>query len=240
MISLRHGRNSLVIVSKKPCPRGSGRYEHVEGVFAHHPPHLDFHQTADNDQGRPVVRSGVLEAGVRERLNQVVRADITRAAINQQAKRSNFSSCVLKVRTRFSAVTLNSSCGPRAENSHAQDASLFLKGEIEQSKILPAEQVAPRREGALNCPRIIVELAMSYNDAGADFVDTMNIEGIHAVGPVAQGLSSGELIRFGFEGDGQCRQNRWAMLYLDEHPTSASGNYPMSCRASGGRATISA
>ncbi|KQX18128.1 hypothetical protein ASD39_17990 [Sphingomonas sp. Root50] len=53
----------------------------------------------------------------------------------------------------------------------------------------------------------------------------MEIEGIRAVEPILQRLSSGELIRFRCEGDGQGRQNGWAVLYLDERPAGAFGNY---------------
>ncbi|WP_236036059.1 hypothetical protein [Rhizorhabdus histidinilytica] len=48
---------------------------------------------------------------------------------------------------------------------------------------------------------------------------------MRAVEPIAQRLSSGELIRFRCEGDGAGRQNGWAILYLDERPAGAFGNY---------------
>lgn len=66
---------------------------------------------------------------------------------------------------------------------------------------------------------------MSYADAIADFLHAMEIEGIKPTEPIAQRLSSGDLIRFRCEGDGRARQNGWAILYLDEHPAGAFGNY---------------
>lgn len=66
---------------------------------------------------------------------------------------------------------------------------------------------------------------MSYADAVADFIAAMELEGLHAVEPIAQRLSSGELIRFRCEGDGRGRQNGWAILYLDDRPAGAFGNY---------------
>src|SRR3546814_2350581 len=36
---------------------------------------------------------------------------------------------------------------------------------------------------------------------------------------------SGELIRFRCDGDGHGRQNGWAILYLDQRPAGAFGNY---------------
>lgn len=61
----------------------------------------------------------------------------------------------------------------------------------------------------------------------SDFIRAMELEGIKPVEPVAQRLSSGELIRFRCDGDGQGRQNGWAILYLDERPAGAFGNYRM-------------
>lgn len=66
---------------------------------------------------------------------------------------------------------------------------------------------------------------MSFADAIADFIHAMELEGIKPVEPVAQRLSSGELIRFRCDGDGKGRQNGWAILYLDERPAGAFGNY---------------
>lgn len=66
---------------------------------------------------------------------------------------------------------------------------------------------------------------MSFPDAIADFIHAMEIEGIRPVEPIAQRLSSGELIRFRCDGDGKSRQNGWAILYLDERPAGAFGNY---------------
>ena len=68
---------------------------------------------------------------------------------------------------------------------------------------------------------------MSYVDAVADFISTMEMEGLRPVEPIAQRLSGGELIRFRSEGDGRGRQNGWAILYLDERPAGAFGNYRM-------------
>lgn len=66
---------------------------------------------------------------------------------------------------------------------------------------------------------------MSFTDALADFIGAMEIEGIRTVEPIAQRLSSGELIRFRCDGDGTGRQNGWAILYLDDRPAGAFGNY---------------
>ena len=66
---------------------------------------------------------------------------------------------------------------------------------------------------------------MSYQDAIADFIHAMELEGVKPIEPVAQRLSSGDLIRFRCEGDGKGRQNGWAILYLDERPAGAFGNY---------------
>jgi putative DNA primase/helicase len=72
---------------------------------------------------------------------------------------------------------------------------------------------------------------MSYEAAVADFLAAMEMEGMHAVEPIAQRLSCGELIRFRCEGDGKGRQNGWAILYLDERPAGAFGNYRMGLSA---------
>lgn len=66
---------------------------------------------------------------------------------------------------------------------------------------------------------------MSYADAVATFIDAMELEGIRAVEPIAQRLGSGELIRFRCDGDGRGRQNGWAILYQDDRPAGAFGNY---------------
>lgn len=66
---------------------------------------------------------------------------------------------------------------------------------------------------------------MSYHEAVADFIRAIEMEGIKPVEPIAQRLSSGELIRFRSEGDGKGRRNAWAIVYLDEHPNGAFGNY---------------
>ena len=66
---------------------------------------------------------------------------------------------------------------------------------------------------------------MSATEAIADFITAMELEGVKPLEPVAQRLSSGDLIRFRCDGDGKGRQNGWAILYLDERPAGAFGNY---------------
>lgn len=66
---------------------------------------------------------------------------------------------------------------------------------------------------------------VSVTDAIADFIRAMELEGIKALEPIASRLTSGELIRFRSDGDGRGRQNAWAILYLDEKPAGAFGNY---------------
>lgn len=66
---------------------------------------------------------------------------------------------------------------------------------------------------------------MSASEAIADFIHAMELEGCKPIEPIAQRLSSGELIRFRCDGDGKGRQNGWAILYLDEKPAGAFGNY---------------
>lgn len=66
---------------------------------------------------------------------------------------------------------------------------------------------------------------MSSHEAILDFLRAMELEGIKPVEPIAQRLSSGELIRFRCDGDGKGRQNGWAILYLDDRPAGAFGNY---------------
>lgn len=68
---------------------------------------------------------------------------------------------------------------------------------------------------------------MSAHEAIADFLRSMELEGVKPVEPIAQRLSSGELIRFRCDGDGKGRLNGWAVLYLDERPAGAFGNYRM-------------
>lgn len=68
---------------------------------------------------------------------------------------------------------------------------------------------------------------MSYTDAIADFISFMEANGVSPTEPIAQRLSSGDLIRFQCEGDGKGRKNGWAILYLDERPAGAFGNYRM-------------
>lgn len=66
---------------------------------------------------------------------------------------------------------------------------------------------------------------MSAHEAIVDFIRHMECEGVKPIEPIAQRLTSGELIRFRCEGDGPGRLNSWAILYLDEHPAGAFGNY---------------
>src|SRR3546814_3082684 len=66
---------------------------------------------------------------------------------------------------------------------------------------------------------------MSYSDALADFIRAMELEGVKALEPIAARIASGELIRFRCDGDGHGRQNGWAILYLDQRPAGAFGNY---------------
>lgn len=66
---------------------------------------------------------------------------------------------------------------------------------------------------------------MSATEAVADFIHAMELEGCKPVEAIAQRLTSGELIRFRCDGDGKGRQNGWAILYLDERPAGAFGNY---------------
>lgn len=66
---------------------------------------------------------------------------------------------------------------------------------------------------------------MSAHEAIVDFIRAMEIEGVKPTEPIAQRLGSGELIRFRCEGDKPGRLNGWAILYIDEHPAGAFGNY---------------
>lgn len=66
---------------------------------------------------------------------------------------------------------------------------------------------------------------MSAQDAIADFLSFMEANGVAPAEPIAQRLGSGSLIRFRCEGDGKGRKNGWAILYLDERPAGAFGNY---------------
>lgn len=66
---------------------------------------------------------------------------------------------------------------------------------------------------------------MSAHDSIVDFITFMEANNVVPVEPIAQRLASGSLIRFRCEGDGKGRQNGWAILYLDERPAGAFGNY---------------
>lgn len=68
---------------------------------------------------------------------------------------------------------------------------------------------------------------MSAQDAIADFISFMEANGVAPAEPIAQRLASGSLIRFRCEGDGKGRKNGWAILYLDERPAGAFGNYKL-------------
>lgn len=62
-------------------------------------------------------------------------------------------------------------------------------------------------------------------DAILELIRAMECEGVKPSEPIAQRLTSGELIRFRCDGDGKGRQNGWAIVYLDERPAGAFGNY---------------
>lgn len=64
-------------------------------------------------------------------------------------------------------------------------------------------------------------------DAIAEFIGFMEANGVKPIEPIAQRLATGALIRFRCDGDGKGRQNGWAILYLDERPAGAFGNYRM-------------
>lgn len=66
---------------------------------------------------------------------------------------------------------------------------------------------------------------MNALDAIHDLIKAMELEGVKPIEPIAQRLTSGELIRFRCEGDGKGRQNGWAIVHLDERPAGAFGNY---------------
>jgi len=66
---------------------------------------------------------------------------------------------------------------------------------------------------------------VSVHEAIADFISFMEAAGVKPVEPIAQRLGSGNLIRFRCEGDGKGRHNGWAILYLDDRPAGAFGNY---------------
>ena len=68
---------------------------------------------------------------------------------------------------------------------------------------------------------------MSAHEAIADFIAFMAANGVQPVEPIDQRLASGSLIRFRCEGDGKGRKNGWAILYLDERPAGAFGNYKL-------------
>jgi len=62
-------------------------------------------------------------------------------------------------------------------------------------------------------------------DAITDFIAYMEASDVRPVEPIAQRLATGALIRFRCEGDGPNRQNGWAILYVDDRPAGAFGNY---------------
>jgi putative DNA primase/helicase len=66
---------------------------------------------------------------------------------------------------------------------------------------------------------------MSALEAIHELLRAMELEGVKPVEPIANRLMSGELIRFRCDGDGKGRQNGWAIVYLDERPAGAFGNY---------------
>lgn len=69
--------------------------------------------------------------------------------------------------------------------------------------------------------------SVSFSDAVTEFISAMALEGVKPVEPIATRLASGELIRFRCDGDGRGRQNGWAILYFDDRPAGAFGNYRM-------------
>ena len=66
---------------------------------------------------------------------------------------------------------------------------------------------------------------MSASDAIHDFLAFMEANGVKPIENIAGSLAGGSLIRFRCEGDGNGRKNGWAILYLDERPAGAFGNY---------------
>lgn len=68
---------------------------------------------------------------------------------------------------------------------------------------------------------------MSIHDAISDFIGFMEANGVKPIEPISQRLASGSLIRFRCDGDAKGRQNGWAILYLDQRPAGAFGNYRM-------------
>jgi len=68
---------------------------------------------------------------------------------------------------------------------------------------------------------------VSAPEAIADFIAFMEANGVKPVEPIAHALGSGDLIRFRCDGDSKGRKNGWAILYLDERPAGAFGNYRM-------------
>lgn len=66
---------------------------------------------------------------------------------------------------------------------------------------------------------------MSAHEAIADFLSFMEANGVKADEEIASRLSGGNLIRFRCEGDAKSRRNGWAIIYLDERPAGAFGNY---------------
>lgn len=86
---------------------------------------------------------------------------------------------------------------------------------------------------------------MSYAAAIADFMGFMEANGVKAIEPIAQRLATGSLIRFRCDGDGKGRRNGWAILYLDERPAGAFGNYRLNTgtlkwKSSDGRPALTA
>lgn len=66
---------------------------------------------------------------------------------------------------------------------------------------------------------------MSAHIAIADFIAFMESNGVKPAEEIASRLASGALLRFRCEGDGKARKNGWAILYLDDRPAGAFGNY---------------
>lgn len=86
---------------------------------------------------------------------------------------------------------------------------------------------------------------MSAHEAISDFISFMEANDVRPIELIAQRLASGNLIRFRCDGDGKGRQNGWAILYLDERPAGAFGNYRLNTgtlkwKANGDRPALSA
>lgn len=66
---------------------------------------------------------------------------------------------------------------------------------------------------------------MSYHDHIADFIAFMSSNGVEPAENIAGQLASGAMVRFDCRGDKKGRKSGWAILYLDERPAGAFGNW---------------